>query len=109
MLAYRLIHHSDKIKQLDQKKRIFCESYGITLLVVPYWWNHKADSIAGTLHLARPDLPIDRSMLGTPISTMVPKKTRQSTIVVRKADFIVVPYYPQKMVESPSGLEATGG
>eukprot|EP01124_Arcella_intermedia_P022224 TRINITY_DN3269_c0_g1_i22.p1 TRINITY_DN3269_c0_g1~~TRINITY_DN3269_c0_g1_i22.p1 ORF type:complete len:519 (-),score=97.69 TRINITY_DN3269_c0_g1_i22:307-1863(-) len=40
----------------DLKKRESCAGRGITLVVVPYWWDGKKESLCSTLHLIRPDL-----------------------------------------------------
>jgi len=51
----------------DSSKRIACDTAGITLIEVPYWWDLSKDSLLATIHKSRPDLAPD---LGNkPIST----------------------------------------
>ncbi len=51
------------VQQRDQQKRALCDKYGITLIVVPFWWDNTTESVAQTIHLARPDIPLRRSLL----------------------------------------------
>lgn len=47
----------------DREKQELCRQQGITLVVVPYWWDQQAGSLAATLHKAVPSLPIKESLL----------------------------------------------
>lgn len=40
----------------DQEKSALCESRGITLIPIPYWWDGNKESLAATLYKARPDV-----------------------------------------------------
>eukprot|EP01027_Heterolobosea_sp_BB2_P000282 GEZU01000413.1.p1 GENE.GEZU01000413.1~~GEZU01000413.1.p1 ORF type:complete len:468 (+),score=89.89 GEZU01000413.1:405-1808(+) len=40
----------------DEQKAEICQRAGITLIVVPYWWDRKQSSIAESIHAVRPDL-----------------------------------------------------
>jgi len=40
-----------------------CECSGITLVEIPYWWDHKMESIANSIVHCRPDLVSNNSML----------------------------------------------
>lgn len=40
----------------DVTKRSLCQSNGITLIIVPFWWDGEKESISATLYAARPDL-----------------------------------------------------
>ncbi len=57
--------HDDlqSVKQRDAAKQRMCQQRGITLIVIPYWWNKTVTSVARTIHRARPDVPIPASML----------------------------------------------
>ncbi len=52
----------NKISQRDAQKREICARDGITLIVVPYWWNKSVQSIALAIHRARPDVQIQLSL-----------------------------------------------
>eukprot|EP01114_Cavostelium_apophysatum_P023792 TRINITY_DN9076_c0_g1_i1.p1 TRINITY_DN9076_c0_g1~~TRINITY_DN9076_c0_g1_i1.p1 ORF type:complete len:404 (-),score=59.76 TRINITY_DN9076_c0_g1_i1:239-1450(-) len=52
------------IRGRDLEKKKLCESAGITLIEVPYWWDLRKESLVATLGLARPDLvrtPVDHA------------------------------------------------
>ncbi len=54
----------------DQQKRSMCDAAGITLIVIPYWWNKKMETVAQTIQLARPDIVLPTHLLtGSAIST----------------------------------------
>ncbi len=44
------------VQQRDKAKQMICDAEGYTLVVIPYWWDKKLDSIVQTIHLARPDI-----------------------------------------------------
>lgn len=48
----------------DIGKATLCRSRGITLIMIPYWWNGERDSLSATLYCARPDV--------FPLSTAAP-------------------------------------
>ncbi len=56
-------HDSAHIQQRDAFKISVCQQNGITLMVVPYWWDKKEESLAQSLHKCRPDIPIDPELL----------------------------------------------
>ncbi len=37
-----------------------CEQSGITLIVVPFWWDKSMESLVGTIASARPDIIMNR-------------------------------------------------
>ena len=41
---------------MDQEKIDACKQLGITLLIVPYWWNLRQESVAVSLYHLRPEL-----------------------------------------------------
>jgi len=62
---YQGIHHfhghslfgdTESHKRRDNDKRQECNSLGITLIEVPYWWQRDKDSILKVLHEVRPDI-----------------------------------------------------
>ncbi len=66
----------EKVQQNDQVKRQICDNNGITLLVIPYWWDKTKESLAQTLHAVRPDISLPAALLkGDVISSIVPKAT----------------------------------
>ena len=58
----------------DQQKKLACKENGITLVAVPYWWDFKLESLAGTIQLARSDLALEG---GTPIPDHPPNKRQK--------------------------------
>ncbi len=48
---------------------------GITLIVVPFWWNGSTESLAHAIHMARPDIPVSPVLLtGDAIPTEMPSQ-----------------------------------
>jgi len=45
-----------KTKEKDTHKAKECCKLGITLIVIPYWWNYEIFSLQATIHQSRPDL-----------------------------------------------------
>jgi len=50
------IHFGLNVRRRDEKKLSICRERGITLLVIPYWWNTSLESIAETIRKERPDI-----------------------------------------------------
>ncbi len=70
------------IQQRDKEKQRNAYRLGITLIVVPFWWNETAESLASSICLMRPDVPLPPSLIhGTPI----PKE--MTLVERRKADY----------------------
>jgi len=40
----------------DKERRLICDTIGLTILEVPFWWDHKEDTLAMTIRRHRPDL-----------------------------------------------------
>ncbi len=53
-----------------------CSEDGITLIVVPYWWDQTIESLVHTIHAMRPDISLPRSLMktGSDIPMQVPTK-----------------------------------
>ncbi len=63
------------------KKREKCSELGITLFIIPYWWNKTVESVARTIHAVRPDVHISPSMLnGDLIPERDPKTDKGRTL-----------------------------
>ncbi len=76
-------HASWKVQERDKLKRWICSRDGITLVVIPYWWNKTPESIARTIHEARPDMLFPEELLkGDSIRTEAPKEKTNSTIFI---------------------------
>ncbi len=61
------------MKARDKIKQSICIRDGITLLVVPYWWDRSIGSIARSIQIARPDLVIPTGIAkGDPIPSLEP-------------------------------------
>ena len=62
-VEYHGRHHYEDIPQgfaplemhqnRDEEKEKLCSKYGIKLIVIPYWWNNKLDSLRETLNSAK--------------------------------------------------------
>lgn len=70
----------------DREKLELCKRQGITMVVVPYWWDQQAASLAATLHKAAPGLPIAEELLcgvrsgqHSPIPTQDPEQRQRKT------------------------------
>lgn len=61
----------EQFKLRDQEKRNACQRLGITLIEVPFWWDHLKESLIATLHKSRPDLIKDPGP-GVPIPETMP-------------------------------------
>jgi len=40
----------------DIAKREVCDSLGLTLIEIPYWWHHDKESIMAIIHKSRPNV-----------------------------------------------------
>jgi hypothetical protein len=57
----------------DELKRAACARAGITLIEVPYWWDHHSASIAATIRMLRPDISFRQgTIFGDPIPATAP-------------------------------------
>ncbi len=78
--AYVFSHANLKETQhRDKIKRIICARVGITLVVIPYWWNRNIQSVAQTIQDARPDIPIPSSLLN---GDFIPKEAPKGYSVI---------------------------
>ncbi len=68
-------HSSHKVQHRDSQKQLVCERDGITLIVIPYWWNTKIESIAHAIHTIRPDIHIPASLL---TGDAIPKESKMN-------------------------------
>jgi len=60
---------TDAVQKRDKTKKELCDSVGITLVNIPYWWNGKINSLKATIHNIRPDI-IDNKEGYLPISNV---------------------------------------
>lgn len=56
----------------DEMKRRICSSRSITLIEIPYWWDFKIFSLAGTIKSLRPELDLGDVIIGEPIPSHAP-------------------------------------
>ncbi len=84
------------VQQRDRSKRSICEAQGITLIVIPYFWNKKMESVANTLHMTRPDIPIPSTLLTGDVILELPPPPSKGTTKVH-ADDVEHTYYPQRV------------
>jgi len=50
------IFNSANVQRRDERKRNICQHDGITLIVIPYWWDKTLESLALTIRNIRPDI-----------------------------------------------------
>ncbi len=81
LFTYLQNHYSANIKDRDLKKKTVCKSLGITLITIPYWWDKKADSVATTIYVKRPDLGFLRRKGGQVIPAHDPKTSQSKETV----------------------------
>eukprot|EP01114_Cavostelium_apophysatum_P022236 TRINITY_DN7981_c0_g1_i1.p1 TRINITY_DN7981_c0_g1~~TRINITY_DN7981_c0_g1_i1.p1 ORF type:complete len:228 (+),score=38.11 TRINITY_DN7981_c0_g1_i1:3-686(+) len=48
--------NAEQKRALDSQKNDICRDAGITLIEVPYWWDHSKNSLTATIQASRPDL-----------------------------------------------------
>ncbi len=77
----------DIVQQRDRTKELICINNGITLIVVPFWWDRTVESLVATIHDVRPDAVEGEK--GIPIS---PHSPNLDTITSR------FQYFPNKCV-----------
>ncbi len=79
------------VKQRDEVKQLLCDKNGITLIVVPYWWNKSMESVAQTIHMMRPDIKISPYLLkGDPISNYTPPQRNEKGIFLHNNLSLIV-------------------
>ena len=69
--VYTVGEHHWKQKQKDKWKTEACQELKITLVIVPYWWDKQAASLAATIQQYRSDW-VTELTIGTAISTVSP-------------------------------------
>ncbi len=76
MFSYCSFPELPLLQKRDQVKKKLCKKNGITLLVVPYWWDMKVESLAQSIHAVRPDIELPGSVLkGNTIPDRMPPRT----------------------------------
>jgi hypothetical protein len=58
----------------DRAKRKFASQYGITLISIPFWWDHSSDSLVSTIEYHRPDINLPTKKKVPPIPLEMPEK-----------------------------------
>eukprot|EP01114_Cavostelium_apophysatum_P021582 TRINITY_DN7577_c0_g1_i1.p1 TRINITY_DN7577_c0_g1~~TRINITY_DN7577_c0_g1_i1.p1 ORF type:complete len:631 (-),score=127.68 TRINITY_DN7577_c0_g1_i1:279-2171(-) len=56
-------NEQNSVQKRDAEKKVLCRGAGITLIEVPYWWNHLKDSLLATIHKHRPDIFVVKEQL----------------------------------------------
>ncbi len=73
-------HNVETVQQRDMYKRSVCSSHGITLIVVPFWWDEKVDSVAQQIHAVRPDIHPPAGILWNNVTTIAPEMPHEKGI-----------------------------
>lgn len=64
--GFPFAHYSQlQQQQNDDEKCRLCERHGITLIIIPFWWDKKESSLVTTIRHHRPDLLDDQHSCGT--------------------------------------------
>ncbi len=75
---YQTVLVHDDVGQVhtrDMIKRDLCEQYGVTLIVIPFWWDRAIESVAKTIHMYRPDISLPEELMnGKEIPSQMPKQ-----------------------------------
>lgn len=77
-------HHSHRgllleQQQRDREKIEACRKHGVTLVIVPYWWDKKKESLVKTIKQLRPDTSFSSSPSSATSSPFVTPFSSQST------------------------------
>ncbi len=72
----------EKIQKRDKFKQFICEKNGITMIVIPYWWNKSIDTVSYLIHSVRPDISQSNP------ETMLPLKPKY--LLVKGKKFVVL-------------------
>ncbi len=65
---------SEQIRERDVLKKDTCQREGIDLIIIPFWWNGSAESVAHKISVVRPDILLPTEMLtGDVILNEMPK------------------------------------
>src|SRR5690242_860134 len=84
------------VQSRDRKKKVICKEQGISLIIIPYWWDRKIESIAATIHSIRPDIQIPSVLLkGNVITDRMIQQTKGTV----RSFLDLVSYFPAKEVE----------
>ncbi len=59
------VRYNDLVEQQhrDNVKQQICYTNGITLIIIPFWWNRKVESVAHSIHTTRPDILLPSHLL----------------------------------------------
>lgn len=74
---YFPVQHQNHLQtqQRDEEKAKKCQREGITMIIIPYWWDRSKESIKATIHLQRPDLIPHLEPNSVPIPSSPPSKS----------------------------------
>ncbi len=62
------------VQERDEQKQAICKATGITLIVIPYWWDRTIEEVANAIHSVRPDIFVPASLLrGKSIPREIPQ------------------------------------
>ncbi len=69
-------HSSAGIMARDAEKKRLCNLRGISLLIVPFWWNGQLSSLASSILDLRPDLIhyVDKKFISSSIPNQIPER-----------------------------------
>ncbi len=63
--ALTLVRHAElaDVRRRDQLKQRICDSSGVSLIVIPYWWDQTIGSVAYAIRIRRPDIHFSSAVL----------------------------------------------
>lgn len=66
-----LFGDADYVRELDREKEESCKRIGVTLIVVPHWWDQSRHSLAALIRSHRPDVTlVEDTETGSTLSTV---------------------------------------
>jgi hypothetical protein len=75
--AHTVFGNMEDFQARDEEKDSLCQSAGITLIRIPFWWDHELASLAATVHYHRPDIVPHPPQDAKPMGHTIVKKLRR--------------------------------
>jgi len=70
-----LFNEVETVMKRDKRKEEICHMHGICVVIIPFWWDRKIESVAKEIHKARPDIILPASLLqGEAIAMQMPQQ-----------------------------------
>jgi len=73
-VAIPVYDHASSVQKRDEVKKMVCSEAGISLIIIPFWWDNTIESVAQSIHALRPDIEIPKKWLTGKSITQLPPK-----------------------------------